>query len=69
MAKPRDVHRQTTLLFSSVMVLLGVAMIVRTVAGGGSALALGLLLGVLFVAAGAGRIYLALRPGRSREKS
>ena len=69
MAKPRDVHRQTTLLFSSVMVLLGVAMIVRTLAGGGRALALGLLLGVLFVAAGAGRIYLALRPGRSREKS
>jgi uncharacterized membrane protein HdeD (DUF308 family) len=68
MAKPRDVHRQTTLLFSSIMVLLGMAMIVRTVAGGGGALALGLLLGVLFVAAGAGRIYLALRPGRSREK-
>ncbi|HEV7754169.1 MAG TPA: hypothetical protein VGO71_21635 [Baekduia sp.] len=69
MAKPRDVHRQTTLLFSSVMVLLGVAMIVRTVVAGASGLAIGLLLGVLFIAAGAGRIYLALRPGRSREKS
>jgi uncharacterized membrane protein HdeD (DUF308 family) len=69
MAKPRDVHRQTTLLFSSVLVLLGVAMIVRTVVAGGSALATGLLLGVLFIAAGAGRIYLALRPGRSRERS
>jgi uncharacterized membrane protein HdeD (DUF308 family) len=69
MAKPRDVHRQTTLLFSSVLVLLGVAMIVRTVVAGGSALATGLLLGALFIAAGAGRIYLALRPGRSRERS
>jgi|1185.fasta_scaffold1149090_2 hypothetical protein len=69
MAKPRDVHRQTTLLFSSVLVLLGVGMIVRTVVAGGSALATGLLLGVLFIAAGAGRIYLALRPGRSRERS
>ena len=69
MAKPRDVHRQTTLLFSSVLVLLGVGMIVRTVVAGGSALATGMLLGVLFIAAGAGRIYLALRPGRSREKS
>ena len=69
MAKPRDVHRQTTLLFSSVMVLLGVGMIVRTVVAGGSALATGLLLGVLFIAAGAGRVYLALRPGRRRERS
>jgi hypothetical protein len=39
-----------------------VAMIVRTVAAGGGAVALGLLLGVLFVAAGAGRLYAERRP-------
>jgi hypothetical protein len=43
------------------MALIGVALIVRTLAGGGGALALGLLLGVLFVAAGVGRLYLESR--------
>jgi hypothetical protein len=38
------------------MVLLGVAIIVRTRAAGGGPLAIGLLFGVLFVAAGAGRL-------------
>jgi len=43
------------------MVVLGVAIIVRTVAAGGSPISLGLLLGVLFVLAGGGRLYLARR--------
>jgi hypothetical protein len=42
--------------------VVGVAIIVRTVAAGGGALALGLLLGLLFVAAGAGRLYAERRP-------
>ena len=46
-----------TLLLSGLMVLLGLAMIVRTLAGGGGPLALGILLGLLFVAAGAGRVW------------
>jgi hypothetical protein len=41
------------------MVVIGVAMLVSTIARGGGPLALGVLLGVLFVAAGAGRMYLA----------
>jgi hypothetical protein len=51
-----------TQLLSALMILIGVAMIVRTVAGGGGPVALGLLLGVLFVAAGAGRLYAERRP-------
>ena len=47
----------TTMLLSSVMVLLGVAIIVRTLAAGGGPLAIGLVLGLLFVAAGAGRLW------------
>ena len=43
------------------MILLGLAMVIRTVSGGGGPLALGLLLGVLFVAAGAGRLYVERR--------
>ena len=45
----------------SLMIVLGVAIIARTVAAGGSPIAIGLLLGVLFVAAGAGRLYVARR--------
>jgi hypothetical protein len=39
------------------MVLIRVALIVRTLAAGVGGVAVGLLLGVLFIAAGAGRIY------------
>jgi hypothetical protein len=57
----RNAHRGSTMLLSLVMVLLGVAMIVRAVAGGGGVLAVGVVFGVLFVAAGAGRLWLARR--------
>ena len=40
-----------------VMVLLGVAIVVRTLAAGGGPLALGILFGLLFIAAGVGRLY------------
>ena len=46
-----------TQVLSALMVVIGLAMIVRTLAGGGGTVALGLLLGVLFVAAGAGRLW------------
>ena len=46
-----------TMLLSGLMLVLGVVMIVRTVAGGGGPFAVGILLGLLFVAAGAGRLY------------
>ena len=59
----RDIHRRTTTVFSVVIMLLGVAMIARALAGGGGALAFGVVLGVLFVLAGAGRIYIARRMG------
>jgi hypothetical protein len=44
---------------STVIVLIGVALLVSTLARGGGPLAIGVLLGVLFVLAGAGRLYLA----------
>jgi hypothetical protein len=43
---------------SVLMIVIGVALVIRTLAAGGGALATGLILGVLFVAAGAGRLYL-----------
>jgi hypothetical protein len=57
MPAPREIHRGATRVMSTVMVGIGVAMIVTTLVRGGGALAIGLVLGILFVAAGAGRLY------------
>ena len=57
----RDVHRAATLALSAAMVVLGVAILIRTFAASGGPFALGTLFGVLFVAAGAGRMFVAWR--------
>jgi hypothetical protein len=59
--RSRNVHRASTTLLSVVMVLLGLAMIARAIAAGGGVLAVGVVFGVLFVAAGAGRLWVARR--------
>ena len=46
-----------TRLMSGLMVFIGLAIIVRTIEAGGGPVALGIIVGVLFVAAGAGRLY------------
>ena len=46
-----------TFVLSGLMVLIGVAILVRTLAAGGGPLATGIVFGLLFVAAGAGRIW------------
>ena len=61
MPEPRELHRQGTRLLSGAMIVVGVALVVRTVLAGGGAVAIGVLLGVLFVAAGAARLYLLAR--------
>ena len=53
--------RSLTLLTSGLMVFLGIAIIARTVDAGGGATAFGILIGVLFVAAGGGRLWVMLR--------
>jgi hypothetical protein len=55
---PRDLHGKATAAMSAVMVVIGIAILVTTLARGGGPLAVGVLLGGLFVAAGAGRLYL-----------
>jgi len=50
-----------TAVLSGLLIAIGLAMIVRTLSAGGGPLALGLLLGVLFVAAGAGRLWVERR--------
>jgi hypothetical protein len=46
---------------SVLMMLIGVALVIRTLSAGGGAAATGVILGVLFVAAGAARLYLQYR--------
>jgi hypothetical protein len=41
------------------LIILGVVMLVRTISEGGGPLAMGILLGVLFIALGAGRLYVS----------
>jgi hypothetical protein len=52
----------STRVLNAVLVVVGLVLIVVTLARGGGALALGLVVGVLFALLGAGRLWLA-RPG------
>lgn len=61
MRDPRQLHRTSTRLLSGALVVIGVALIARTVAAGGGPLATGVVLGVLFTLAGAGRLWLQER--------
>jgi hypothetical protein len=55
------VHRGGIEVLSVLLVLVGLALIVRTIVAGGGVGALGIVIGVLFVAAGAGRLWVARR--------
>ena len=52
---------EVTIATSILMIVLGVAMLVITFSGGGGPAATGVLLGVLFIAAGVGRLYVQSR--------
>jgi hypothetical protein len=57
-----QVYRMATRIFSITILGFGVAILVVTLARGGGPLSTGVLMGVLFVALGAGRFYLSTRP-------
>jgi hypothetical protein len=59
---PREVHRTATRILSSTMVVIGVVLIVLTIARGGGPISLGTILGILFLLAG----ILRLRVERER---
>jgi hypothetical protein len=52
-------YRQSTRVLGTLLCVLGIAMIVSTLARGGGPLALGVVLGALFALLGAGRVFLA----------
>jgi hypothetical protein len=61
MPEPGGAHRNATSAMSAIMVAIGIAIIVRTIIAGGGALATGILIGVLFIAAGSLRLYVQSR--------
>jgi hypothetical protein len=60
----RAVHRSGTILFSVLMIAIGLALIGQTLGSGTSVLSARLLLGVLFLAAGIARLYLERKRSR-----
>jgi hypothetical protein len=56
---PQKLHRGATRVTSLLLVVLGLALVVSTLARGGGPFAVGLLLGILLAAAGAARLYLS----------
>jgi uncharacterized membrane protein HdeD (DUF308 family) len=63
MDKADQVHRSATRVLSLAMVVIGVALVVQGAASGGSVLRV--VLGVLFVAAGVGRLYVVRARARA----
>jgi hypothetical protein len=61
MPRRRQLHSSSTRILSIAMIVIGAALVVRTLVAGGGALATGLVLGILFMLAGAARLYLQLR--------
>jgi hypothetical protein len=59
----RQLHRAGTTVLSLAMVAIGIALIVEALVSEGP-LSIRVLLGVLFVVAGSGRMYVDLRRGR-----
>ncbi len=58
---PDEVYRGVTRIFAVVILGFGIAIVVITLANGGGPLSAGFLIGLLFSALGAGRLYLAMR--------
>jgi hypothetical protein len=64
MPPPRRAHRVATRVLSLAMVAIGLVLVALTLTRGGGPLAVGVVIGILFVAAGGARLYLQARtPG------
>ncbi len=61
MPSPRQIHRGSTAFLSVAMLVIGAVLLVSTLARGGGPISVGVIFGVLFIAAGAGRLFLLRR--------
>lgn len=58
---PDEVYRGVTRIFALVILGFGLTIMIVTLANGGGITSYGFLIGVVFTALGAGRLYLSLR--------
>jgi hypothetical protein len=63
MSSPERIYHGSIRAFSFVFIVLGLVILVTTLAAGGGPLSIGTLLGVIFIAIGAGRLWIATRTG------
>jgi hypothetical protein len=61
MASPERIYRTSVRAFSLVFLVLGAVILVGTLTAGGGPLSVGVLLGLAFLAVGAGRLWIASR--------
>lgn len=61
MPSPDRIYRGSVRLFSLIFLALGLLLLASTLANGGGPLSVGTLLGVAFLAVGAGRLWIASR--------
>jgi hypothetical protein len=64
MPSPERVYHGSIRAFSLVFIAIGLALLAVTLAAGGGPLSLGVLMGVVFVAIGAGRLWVSSRMAR-----
>jgi len=60
-ASPERIYRGSVRAFSVVFLAIGLVLLVSTLANGGGPLSVGVLLGLAFLAVGAGRLWVASR--------
>jgi hypothetical protein len=63
MSSPERFYQGSVRAFSIVFIVVGVAILVTTLAAGGGPASTGVLLGVLFVAVGVGRLWISRASG------
>ena len=63
MSSPERIYQGSIRAFSLVFIALGVGILIATLANGGGPLSTGVLLGVLFVAVGVGRLWISRAAG------
>ncbi|HKT83179.1 MAG TPA: hypothetical protein VJQ84_05010 [Solirubrobacterales bacterium] len=61
MASPERIYRGSVRAFSLVFIAIGLVVLVTTLANGGGPLSVGVVLGIAFLAVGAGRLWVASR--------
>ncbi len=63
MSSPERIYQGSIRAFSFVFIAVGLVILVRTLIAGGGPGSLGTILGVLFLAIGAGRLWISKRTG------